>query len=110
MRTSLRHLLAAGLGIAAIAPSAFATSAMRAETTVFKRSTMGQIPNTGATLLVTFSGTPSGTDVANALVGLGRIRQSVPEAGIWELAPLAAATARADVMRRAGVILSLIHI
>ena len=104
MRTSLRHLLAAGLGIAAIAPSAFATSAMRAETTVFKRSTMGQVPSTGATLLVTFAGTPSGADVAQALVGLGRIRQSVPEAGIWELAPSAAATARADVMRRAGVI------
>jgi len=104
MRTSLRHLLAAGLGIAAIAPSALATSTFRSETTLLKRSTMGQVPTSGATLLVTFSGTPSGADVVRTLGDLGHVRQSVPDAGIWELAPLDAGTARASVTRRPGVI------
>lgn len=104
MRTSLRHLFAAGLGIAAIAPGALATSTMRSETTLLKRSTMGQVPSSGATLLVTFAGTPSGVDVVRALGDLGRVRQSVPDAGIWELVPIDAATVRANVVRRTGVV------
>lgn len=55
------------------------------------------------TLLVTFSDAPTGAIARARLAGLGAAAPLVPEAGVWTLAPAAAARARAAALSRPRV-------
>lgn len=54
-------------------------------------------------LLVTFEDTPVARVARTRLAGLGRIAAVVPEAGIWSVVPVEAATARDRALARDGV-------
>ena len=54
-------------------------------------------------LLVTFSDRPSATAAARRLAGLGAVRATAPQAGVFAVTPGQPATARARALRRAGV-------
>ena len=57
----------------------------------------------GETLLVTFDDQPSRATVDSRLAGLGVVRESLPEIGIWELVPDDPRRARTRAMGRAEV-------
>ena len=61
-------------------------------------------PASGQTLLVTFDDRPDRATVASRLAGLGVVRESLPEIGIWELAPTNVPRVRANVLGRPDVI------
>ena len=66
-------------------------------------TSIGKVPASGQVLLVTFTDRPSQATVETRLAGLGAVSESVPEIGIWALAPRRAATARAQVLTRSQV-------
>ena len=66
-------------------------------------TSIGKVPASGQVLLVTFTDRPSQATVETRLAGLGAVSESVPEIGIWALAPRRAATARAQVLTRPQV-------
>jgi subtilisin family serine protease len=86
------------LGSLAVAPSAFAQDEVKVT------SGWRNAPGPGQTLLVTFDDTPDRPTAAGRLTGLGRVRETLPEAGIWELSPGDAATAQAQAITRAHVV------
>jgi subtilisin family serine protease len=66
-------------------------------------SSIGTVPTSGQVLLVTFADRPDHATVDARLAGLGAVSESVPEIGIWALAPRRPATARAQVLTRRQV-------
>ena len=55
-------------------------------------------------LLVTFSDRPDRVQGEARLAGLGTVRPSVPEIGVWEVRPATAATARSEALARDHVV------
>lgn len=67
-------------------------------------ASVGRVPTVGRVLLVTFADRPDQATVRARLDGLGRVRESVPDIGIWALEPgHATTTVRAQVLTRPGV-------
>lgn len=105
MNIRLRKVMAAGFGLGVLVPAAAAAAQpLREDGATLQRSTMGQVPASGASLLVTFSDVPSADQVVQRLSDLGRVRQSVPEIGVWELVPREPATARSIAATRTAVV------
>lgn len=65
---------------------------------------VGRVASIDGNLLVTFRDRPGAAAAAVRLAGLGRVRTSVPEVGVWELVPADRATVRRRVLTRAGVL------
>lgn len=94
------RLVVAVCALLAITQTALAQSGAKVANGL--RST-GKVPASGQALLVTFTDQPGQATAETRLAGLGAVSESVPEIGIWALAPRRAATARAQVLTRPQV-------
>ena len=77
--------------------------AVRGSKVANELTSIGKVPTSGQVLLVTFTDRPGRAIVETRMGGLGAVSESVPELGIWALAPSRAATARAQVLTRPQV-------
>lgn len=107
MTNSFRNAVTVGCGVLALAPVAVALPRPAAKHTVSgDRVTMGRVPASGASLLVTFVDVPTRAQVESRLDGLGSVSELVPAIGIWQLTPASAvdrAGIRGLVATRRGV-------
>ncbi len=100
MSSRLRALVAAGVVLVGCVPA----MASARDRVAHAYTGVGSVPATGETLLVTFADVPARGAVESRLAGLGAVEESVPDIGIWALAPDDAATARVRVLTRPGVL------
>jgi hypothetical protein len=97
--TRIRHCIVISV-LLALVPAA----ALGARSPQPKTANAVANPVTDRVLLVTFSDRPDRATGEARLSGLGVVRPSVPEIGVWELRPRDAATARERVLTRDEVV------
>jgi hypothetical protein len=85
--------------VMATAPQAVLADAVKAPDS----RSIGEIAE-GDSLLVTFADRPDRDEAERRLRGIGAIRPSLPEEGIWEVSSAKASSARALVLARPGVV------
>jgi subtilisin family serine protease len=111
IRTCAAVRVAVAAAVMVIAPAASAarpawiggTPVVASDDIGARTNAVGSLAPGAPQLLVTFADTPDQATAADRLAGLGAIEESVPEIGIWALAPTSPADARAAVLRREGV-------
>ena len=93
-----------GLAAAAVTVTAVAPQSMFADAVKTPDATsVGQVAPANS-LLITFADRPDRAEAERRLAGVGTVRPSLPEEGIWEVAPSNVSTARGQVLRRDGVL------